>query len=106
MWNVRGLNLSMTEEDFGVQLPVEVKHVEFSAQDSIKLVIKDKVNGTTILEKDFPTNSDNTFNLLITSEDTSSLPIGKYAYRLDWYHEGTFMYCLVEKSVFEVVDKT
>ena len=105
MWAVTGLNLNMTEQDYGVQLPVEVRGAEFGPADTIKLVIKEKMNGPSILEKDFTNLSENIFNLVLTQAESNSLPVGDYVYRLDWYNNGSFMDCLVERSHFKVVDK-
>lgn len=104
-WSVKGQNLSMAEDDYGIALPITINGTTFGAQDSIKLIFKDENNGTTILEKDFTNIADNTVNLTLTEEDTAKFPVGSYVYRLDWYQDGNFMCNIIESANFKVVDK-
>ena len=45
MWDVRNSDLSMTEGDFGIILPVTISGATLEADDSIRLTIKDTQNG-------------------------------------------------------------
>lgn len=104
-WNVAGQNLSMTEGDFGIALPVEIGGVTLGAQDSIKLTFKAAVNGEEILSKEFDGIIDNTVSLELTEEETALLPVGAYAYSLDWYQSGNFMCNIIPSASLKVVDK-
>lgn len=105
MWGVVGNNLTMTEADFGVGLKTTLKNVPFSNGDSILFSFKDKMNGNTILTKEFTTVTNNQFNLVLTQADSLLLPIGTYVYSADWYRDGDFMCCLVEQATLKVGDK-
>ena len=105
MWRVSALNLTMTEGDYGIQLPVTISGTTFSENDAVKLVIKGKPNGTVIVEKTFANIQNNTVNLEITAADSALLPVGVYAYILDWYQDGAFMCNIIRNAVFKVVDK-
>lgn len=103
MWVVSGTSLSMAEGDWGVELPVTVSGVTFSANDSLKIVIK---NGeTTLVEKEYTNITQNTVKLELTETESALLPIGVYVYRLDWYQDGAFMCNIIPVSSFKVVDK-
>lgn len=103
MWNVNGLQLNMTEGDWGVKLPVTVSGVTFANNDSVKIVIKS--GETTIIEKEYTNITQNTVNLELTEADSALLPVGIYVYRLDWYQDGAFMCNIIPVSTFKVVDK-
>lgn len=103
MWVVSGTSLSMAEGDWGVELPVTVSGATFSANDSLKIVIK---NGeTTLVEKEYTNITQNTVKLELTEAESALLPIGVYVYRLDWYQDGAFMCNIIPVSTFKVVDK-
>lgn len=101
MWNVIGLNLQMTEGDYGIELPITVSGVTLGAQDSVKFTLKQ--NGETILTKDFSNIQQNTVKLTLTEAETP--PVGSYVYSLDWYQSGTFMCNIIPCAAFKVVDK-
>lgn len=103
MWNVNGLQLNMTEGDWGVKLPVTVSGVTFANNDSVKIVIKS--GETTIIEKEYTNITQNTVNLELTEAESALLPVGIYVYRLDWYQDGAFMCNIIPISTFKVVDK-
>lgn len=101
MWNVIGLNLQMTEGDFGVALPIAISGVTLGAQDSVRFTLKQ--NGETIITKDFTNITNNTVQLTFSEIETP--PLGAYVYSLDWYQSGTFMCNIVPCAAFKVVDK-
>ena len=103
MWNVNGLQLNMTEGDWGVKLPVTVSGVTFTNNDSVKIVIKS--GERTIIEKEYTNITQNTVNLELTEAESALLPVGSYVYRLDWYQDGAFMCNIIPISTFKVVDK-
>lgn len=105
MWMVSGNNLSMAENDYGIELPVTVNGVDLGNQDSIKITIKDRINGTTVLEKEYTEFSENTFNLELTEQESAIFSVGAYVYSLDWYQNGSFMCNIVPSASFRVVDK-
>ena len=105
MWQVNSQNISMVEGDFGIKLPITISGVTFAASDSVKLTIKDKVNGTTVLEKDFTNIQNNTVELELTEAESALFPVGAYVYTLDWYQSLSFMCNIIREAVFKVVDK-
>ena len=105
MWNVIGANLQMTEGDYGVALPVEIKGTTLGAQDSIKLTFKTAVNGDEILSKTFDGITDNTVSLELTDEESALFFVGVYVYCLDWYQNGNFMCNIIPYAQFRVVYK-
>lgn len=105
MWNVNGHNLTMTEGDWGLLLPVTIAGVTLAAQDEVKMTFKDSANGETLFEKTFANIVDNTVNLEITESETALLPVGTYVYCLDWYQDGAFMCNIIPSATLRVVDK-
>lgn len=103
MWYVNGNNISMTEGDFGIELPITVHGVTLGEQDSIKFTIKS--GDATIIEKDFSDISHNTINLDLTEAESALLPVGLYSYVLDWYQNGVFMCNIIPSGRFVVGDK-
>lgn len=105
MWAVNGQDLKMCEGDFGLILPITISGATFSAQDEVKLTIKDAPNGEAILEKTFSNITDNTVELEITEAETALLPVGSYVYLLDWYQDGAFMCNIIPYASLKVGDK-
>ena len=64
MWAVNGQDLKMCEGDFGLILPVTISGATFSAQDEVKMTIKDGMNGETVIEKTFGNITGNTVKWL------------------------------------------
>ena len=95
----------MTECDFGLQLPVTVTGTQFAENDALNITIKDFVNGTVILEKDFTYIQNNTVILDLTEEESALFPVGQYVYSLDWYQNGAFMCNIIRMAKFKVVEK-
>ena len=105
-WGVCGNNLTMTEEDFGVELPVTVDvGVTLSELDEIELVVKDKLHGEDLITKTFSNIVNNTVSLVISRAESALLPIGDYVYRLDWLQAGHFMCNVIDAAKFKVVKK-
>lgn len=105
MWKVNETDLSMTEGDFGIQLPVTFEGITFGQSDAIRITIKDKKNGTELLVKEFSPVTDNAVNLVFTEAESALLPVGVYAYSLDWFEEGNFRCNIITESKIKVVDK-
>ena len=105
MWSASNYNLTMTEGDYGIILPMTISGVTLTAQDEIKITIKSQLNGTDILSKTYASIADNTINFELTEEESALFSVGAYVYRLDWYQDGAFMCCLIECATFKVVDK-
>ena len=105
MWSNVGYNLKMTEGDFGIALPITITGPTFASADTVKLTVKDRTNGNTILEKDFTNITQNTIALELTSEETALLPVGDYVYTLDWYQLGHFLCNIIPAAMFFVEDK-
>lgn len=105
MWVVSGTSLSMAEGDWGVELPITMTGPTFAAEDSVKLTIKDAINGNTLLEKDFSNIQNNTINFELTREESEQLPVGSYVYSLDWFQTGHFLCNIIPASAYKVVEK-
>ena len=105
MWEVKGVSLQMCEGDYGIALPITINGTELDDHDSIKMTFKSDKNGEVILEKDFSNIVDNTVNLEFTQAESALLPVGAYAYTLDWYQNGSFMCNVIPFAVLKVVDK-
>lgn len=113
MWYVKGQELRMAEGDFGVALPLVISGTTFTENDQVKLTIKNKDNGTTILEKVFSDivtrynngMTTNTVNLVLTDNESALLPVGSYVYCIDWYQSGAFMCNVIPTAPLKVVDK-
>ena len=105
MWDVRNSDLSMTEGDFGIILPVTINGATLEADDSIRLTIKDTQNGDAIVTKEFTAIVDNTFDFEISETETALLNGGVYVYSLDWSQNGNFMCNIIPCAKFKVVDK-
>ena len=105
MWAVSGNEIKMTEEDFGVLLPITINGTTFTANDEIKFAIKNQMNGETIIEQTFSNITDNTINLLLSATDSAKLKVGTYVYCLDWYQNGVFLCNIIPSALFRVGDK-
>ena len=105
MWAVSGINLQMAEGDYGISLPITVHGTELGGNDSLKVTIKTRKNGETILEKNFSDIEDNTVELELTQTESAKLPVGVYVYSLDWYQNGIFMCNIILCGMFKVVGK-
>ena len=104
MWSVDNQNISMTEGDYGLQLPITVSGTTFTENDVLKLTIKTSKNGTVILEKEY-TPTQNTISLELTESESALLGVGVYVYSLDWYQSDNFLCNIIALSCFKVVDK-
>lgn len=105
MWNVNGQNLTMTEGDWGIQLPVTISGTTLTANDELKFTIKTSINGEAIVSKNYSNISENTVNLELTEAESALLPVGTYVYLLDWYQDGAFMCNIIPSALFKVVEK-
>lgn len=104
MWAVNGNNLTMTEGDWGITLPITVSGVTFTQNDMLKFVFKDKQNGNVILMKeDTPTNGK--IDLVLTEAESALFPVGTYVYSLDWYQDDAFLCNIITSAALKVVDK-
>lgn len=104
-WEVNGYDIAKTENDYGIELPLELSGMTLGAQDCIKIIFKDKKNGEVILEKDFDNIQHNTVNIVFTEEESALFPVGNYVYSLDWYQDGNFMCNVIGCANLRVVDK-
>ena len=105
MWAVNGENLQMCEGDYGVELPITINGVTFTAQDEVLFTLKDKANGTTVFTKTFSNIQNNKIILEISEAESALLPVGVYVYTLDWYQDGAFLCNIIPSALIKVVDK-
>lgn len=109
MWNTKSkgsTDITMTEGDWGVSIPIVVQGIEIDDDDSVLLTIKKTKNGKAYLEKTFTNIEANTIDLAFTESESDDLKVGSYLYTLDWYKNGEFYYCLVNNGKLKVEDKT
>ena len=104
-WKVNGETLSMAEGDFGITLPIIVHGATFSPSDDVLITIKDKMNGETIVEKTYSAIENSTVYFEFTETESAELPVGVYAYVIDWYQNGVFRCNIIPNSILRVVDK-
>ena len=95
----------MCEGDWGIALPISISGVTFTENDKLVLVIKSKVDGDVLVTKTFEYITENTVQLVLTEADAALLPVGKYAYFIDWYQDDAFLCNLVPEAEFRVVNK-
>lgn len=105
MWVVAGNTLQMAEDDYGLALPVTIEGTTLGENDSIRIVIKKRIDGNVILTKEFTNITQNTVELVLTEAESELLPVGSYVYSLDWYQDGTFMCNIILSGVLKVVNK-
>ena len=105
MWAVNGNDLKMCEGDWGVELPITIGGPTFSANDELKLTVKEKVNGITVFTKTYSNITQNTIVLNITEAETALLKVGVYVYSLDWYQDGAFLCNIIPTALLKVVEK-
>lgn len=105
MWTAYKTTLQMVEGDFGLQLPFEIKGTTITSSDVILFTFKNKLNGDTILTKEYTNIQQNTSALEFTEAESALFSVGDYVYSLDWYQSGAFMGNLIECGSFKVVDK-
>lgn len=120
MWKVSGQTIKMTKGDYGIDLPITINGVTFSAQDSVLFTLKTKEfcddmcecypgkpnkSDSTIITKSYSNISNNTINLSFTKEESDKLYPGDYLYSLDWYQDGLFLCNIIPAADFKVVDK-
>ena len=105
MWVVNKQTLQMVEGDWGIELPISVDGVTFTASDEVLITIKTEKNGETVLTKNYENISDNTVNLSLTEAESKLLKVGSYVYSLDWYQDGAFYCNIIPSAAFKVVDK-
>lgn len=105
MWKVDKSNLSMAEGDYGISLPITINGTTIDSADSVKFIVKTAKNGTEKLVKTFTNIVNNTFDLVLTAEESALLTVGYYVYSLDWYKDGTFECNIIPSASLQVVDK-
>lgn len=106
MWTVKdNVNISMTEGDWGVALPITVTGTTLTASDKLRLSILDGHDGAAIIEKEFSSINNNQVELTITQAESQRLRPRSYVWRLDWYQGGSFNCSLIDGASFKVVDR-
>ena len=103
MWTCVGQTIQMVEGDFGLELPISIGGVTFTARDSVKVKIAKGDN--VIIEKTYDNVTNNTVTLMLSEAESALLPVGSYCYGLDWYQDGAFMCNIIQRNGFKVVDK-
>jgi len=105
MWEVYKHTLQMVEGDFGLALPFDVNGTDITANDVLRFTFKDKLNGETLLTKEYTDIQENSAQLMLTEEESALFRVGDYVYSLDWYQDGVFMVNLIKCAAFKVVEK-
>lgn len=95
--------ITMTEGDYGVSLPIHFIDAGFESNDSIKVTIM--VDSDTSIEKTYTEIVDDTIDFSLTEAESNLLPVGFYLYSIEWYQDGVFKDCILEKSPFVVSER-
>lgn len=95
--------ITMTEGDYGVSLPIHFIDAGFESSDSIKVTIM--VDSETSIEKTYTEIVDDTIDFSLTESESKLLPVGFYLYSIEWYQDGVFKDCILEKSPFVVSER-
>ena len=104
-WSSNGNNLSMCEGDWGIKLPVTLDGTTLTASDCLRFTFKTEKNGTTLFTKEYSNIQENTVQLEFTEAESALLPVGTYAYSLDWYQNDAFLCNITPSALLKVVDK-
>ena len=105
MWNTVGKAITMTEGDWGVALPATLSGITMAQNDELRLTIKKAAGGEALVTKEYSDISQNQISIVLTEAESAKLPAGSYVYGIDWYQDGAFMCCVVERAAFKVVRK-
>ena len=105
MWGGSAESLRMTEGDFGVVLPFNIAGATLGNSDSFKFTFKERVNGATVLEKTYDGITNNKVPLCFSEAESAELKPGQYVYSLDWFQNGSFLCCVIERGVLKVEEK-
>ena len=100
-----GKKIIMTEGDYGLSLPITINGTTFEPNDNIKLVIKRVANGEEVLSKNYSNIENNTFEFILTEEESKLLTPFDYVYTLDWFRDGKFLCNIIKDGAFQVEDK-
>lgn len=103
MWAVKGNDIQMTAGDWGVSLPITVYGASMTAADTLKFTVKDGFGGATVLDKSYSAGG-SSISLILTKAETTRMKPGRYVYRLDWYHDGSFQCNIIPGGEFRVVE--
>lgn len=105
MWAANGNNLQMCEGDWGIKLPVTVDGTTLTENDHLLFTFKTQKNGEVLFTKEYTNIQKNTVDLEFTEAESALLPVGSYAYSLDWYQDGAFFCNIIPSAMLKVVDK-
>lgn len=101
----KGKEIIMTEGDYGITLPINIKGIDLEKNDVITIIIKSEKNGEECLCKTFSDIENNTFSFSLTEEESKKLTPRRYVYSLDWYRENSLFCNLIKDGTFVVEDK-
>ena len=105
MLESKNKKITMTRGDFGINLPFTISGASIEKEDSIKLTIKEEINGEELITKVYTNIKDNTFDFVLTKEESEKLKSGTYFYSVDWFKNDVFLSNIVEAETFAVRDK-
>jgi hypothetical protein len=95
--------MSMSEGDYGLALPITITGAEIFATDKIDFFIKK--GEEVIVKKTFTNIENNTFDFVLSKENSDKLPVGTYTFGIDWFREDIFMNNIKKNETFIVEDK-
>ena len=111
MFRVKNKNIYMTENDFGVKLPIRFVLGDVLETDIIKFIIykeKEDDEKEIIIAKDFSV-ADNILEFVLTKEESALLEDDVYKYGIKQYRENTLVdtitkdrQFIIEKGIKEV----
>lgn len=96
--------ITMTEGDFGIPLPIKINGTEILEDDVISFKILDEKNE--IIKKEYTNINNNQFDFTLTHEESNKLKPGFYYYIIDLYKNDEFMNNIIKNEPFIVERKT
>ena len=111
MYKIDGLNIKMTEGDYGVILPIELEtenEETFDVDDFFAMKIYDGLNTLPLITKiyEYSEFENDTIPFTLTQEETALLKVGnEYIYDIEWYQNDIFQCCIVEKKSYGITEK-
>lgn len=103
MWNANGNSITMTQNDFGVGLPLSFPETEINEEDTLAFIIKKSSGGQVIINKTFTNISNSSIEIALTKEESAKLLTGSYVWKVNWYRGQQFLMCLIGPAPFKVV---
>ena len=104
----QGHKIEMIEGDFGIGLPIEIITGEgetIGENDNFRVSVFKEMDSEPLIEKIYQVDENNTFDFILTEQESKLLEVGYYLYDIDYYSGNIFMNNLIAKEDFNVKEK-